>query len=418
VRQRRLETIQYQAFDNYRDALAFAGRWPEVRTLVAEQLAQRREIATEPNAGPEQWNDYAWLLLTCEPEDLRDPDEARMWATRAVEQAGDLDAELQGLCHDTQARAFAMLGDPERAVVTQRRAVEILRTTEDEEVTEYAVSQLVTYAMQAGEEDGVGELVQEQLSAIRDAHGDDSSARANALRLLGQELADRGLHHQSGGPLRLAAGEARNLSDRTELLRILITYASSLARAGDVDAAHRVLDEATALYGDLYVGEPIDWQPGIGYTDSGERSSDAVDAKRDLALAMIDAGRLEDADEFTREVAAVSRWRARPAYGRLYLAQGQPVAAEPWLRISLFQSRRSDWVQDAPWRFASLESDYGLCLAELGRLDEAEKMLSGAHARAMEWCGPQSSTTRLAAARLHRVRQAQGAPSVALDPTK
>jgi tetratricopeptide (TPR) repeat protein len=230
--------------------------------------------------------------------------------------------------------------------------------------------------------------------------------RKVALKIikLGRELADRGLHAQADKPFRHATESGRSLSDKLPLLESLIAWGSSRALAGETEEARALLDEAGALYHDLFVEEPIDWQPGIGFADTGERSWDAVTAKRDLVMALIDMGRLEEADELIRQVAAVSRAQARYATGRLLLARNDPAGAEPALRRAMFWGRRRDMDVEQPYRFARLECDYGRCLIDLHRHDEAEDLLVRAHARACEWAGPNSTVAEQTAAQLERLR--------------
>jgi serine/threonine protein kinase/tetratricopeptide (TPR) repeat protein len=86
----------------------------------SEALALAREIADSPRASPQDLNGYAWDLLTCEPEDLRNPATALHYAARAVEETGGRDPNIL----DTLALAYFLNGDPERAVSTQSRALQ------------------------------------------------------------------------------------------------------------------------------------------------------------------------------------------------------------------------------------------------------------------------------------------------------
>jgi tetratricopeptide (TPR) repeat protein len=255
--------------------------------------------------------------------------------------------------------------------------------------------------------DGTGavDAMDEWMRAFIDSC-EEGTEEAVALRLLGQDLARRGLHERAETPFRRAIENGRSLSDKLPLFRSLIAFGSSRARAGDMEEARTLLDEAGALYREIFAGEPIDWRPGIGYDDAGERSPDAVTVKRDLALALIDTGLLEEAEELLRQVRAVHHGRARYATGRLLLAKGDAAAAEPPLHHALFSAR---WlVEEEPYRFARREIEYGQCLTELGRHAEAEELLTRAHGRALEWGGPHSSNVELAAEQLGRLRRVRG----------
>ncbi len=67
-------------------------------------------------------NDYAWVLLTCRLEDLRDPQAALPLAVEANEMTGHQDAYYL----DALALAYSMTGDMSRAIEYQRKAVDRL----------------------------------------------------------------------------------------------------------------------------------------------------------------------------------------------------------------------------------------------------------------------------------------------------
>ncbi len=67
-------------------------------------------------------NEYAWYLLTCELEDLRDPQAALPVAKRAVEMSAGEDVAIL----DTLALAYSMTGDTAKAIETQEKAVLLL----------------------------------------------------------------------------------------------------------------------------------------------------------------------------------------------------------------------------------------------------------------------------------------------------
>ncbi|HZN56838.1 MAG TPA: tetratricopeptide repeat protein, partial [Planctomycetota bacterium] len=96
-----------------------------------EQLARQtrkklfeilQRIVAAPNAAATHFNHYAWTLLTCEIEDLRDPKAALPLAQRAVELTHGQDfASL-----DTLALALFLTGDVARAVATSEKALSLL----------------------------------------------------------------------------------------------------------------------------------------------------------------------------------------------------------------------------------------------------------------------------------------------------
>lgn len=95
------------------------GKIDEQRPLVAERLERLKRAAMRPDADALALSAYAWELVTCQPEDLRDPAAALPFSQRAVE----LDAGLDANILDTLALVQRMTGNLDQAIATQRRAV-------------------------------------------------------------------------------------------------------------------------------------------------------------------------------------------------------------------------------------------------------------------------------------------------------
>ncbi len=96
---------------------------PEALRAVTEQLIGLRQWAAdraEADAGA--LNDYAWILLTCEPPDLRDPAAALPYVKKAVE----MSKMRQPAILDTLALAQFLLGDVDAAIETERQALSLL----------------------------------------------------------------------------------------------------------------------------------------------------------------------------------------------------------------------------------------------------------------------------------------------------
>ncbi len=98
------------------------GKPDEARPYVAKVIRHRRRAAEQPDANASDLNEYAWFLLTCEPDDLRDAQAALPVAKRAVEMSGGENAAIL----DTLALAYFMTGDTAKAVETQEKAVSVL----------------------------------------------------------------------------------------------------------------------------------------------------------------------------------------------------------------------------------------------------------------------------------------------------
>ncbi len=102
--------------------LSMQGRSEEARSFVKEQIAVRRRAATAEDAHPAALNDYAWILMTCEFDDLRDAAAALPIAKRAVLAEGGQDPNIW----DTLGLAYELNHDLPRAIESQRRAMELL----------------------------------------------------------------------------------------------------------------------------------------------------------------------------------------------------------------------------------------------------------------------------------------------------
>lgn len=76
---------------------------------MAELIRHRRRAAEQPDAKAIDPNEYPWFLLTCEPEDLRDPQAALAAATRAVEMSDAEDAAI------ADTLAYFITGDTAKA---------------------------------------------------------------------------------------------------------------------------------------------------------------------------------------------------------------------------------------------------------------------------------------------------------------
>ncbi len=109
------------------------GRATLARELAADLLSRRRAAATGPEATAAAMNEYAWLLLTCEPPNLRDPEQALGFAERACGLTERRNAEYL----DTLALAYHGTGRTDRAAETEREAIALLPEGESPARAEY-----------------------------------------------------------------------------------------------------------------------------------------------------------------------------------------------------------------------------------------------------------------------------------------
>jgi len=99
-------------------AMCLLAECQEQRGDVDLALEILREVAERPGASHWVLNDYAWLLLTAEPEALRDPEAALEIALRANEMSGYRWSEQLY----TLAVAYYRTGDRAKATETEQKA--------------------------------------------------------------------------------------------------------------------------------------------------------------------------------------------------------------------------------------------------------------------------------------------------------
>jgi eukaryotic-like serine/threonine-protein kinase len=113
-RQRLADTLSYIASSEL-----FTGKPVEARRDARRSLEIAKEVADLPNANLDQIYTYAWLAVTVDPADLRDPKGALPYAKRAAEMHGVHNA----LSLHVLAQAYGELGDYASAEEAEQKAV-------------------------------------------------------------------------------------------------------------------------------------------------------------------------------------------------------------------------------------------------------------------------------------------------------
>jgi len=108
------------------------GSTDEARSIAVELLSSRKAAAEAPESDSSARNNYAWALLTCEPAELQDPEEALKFALEANELGGFRKANHL----DTLALAYHRTGRNAEAVDTQKKAIKRLPAGDDQ-LSEY-----------------------------------------------------------------------------------------------------------------------------------------------------------------------------------------------------------------------------------------------------------------------------------------
>ena len=98
------------------------GHPDKVHRFAARSLSVLKELVEIPGASAHHFNHYAWELLTSEVRELQDPQTALRYARKANELAAGKDPGIL----DTLALAQFRTDEPEEAVQTQKRALQLL----------------------------------------------------------------------------------------------------------------------------------------------------------------------------------------------------------------------------------------------------------------------------------------------------
>jgi tetratricopeptide (TPR) repeat protein len=98
----------------------------EARSYDQRGLELAKGVADRPGATGEQMYNYAWLAVTVDPADLRNPAGALPYAIKAVE----LSKSQEPLCLHVLSQAYSELGDYRRAVEVEEKALELFAPVE------------------------------------------------------------------------------------------------------------------------------------------------------------------------------------------------------------------------------------------------------------------------------------------------
>ncbi len=224
-------------------ALLAQGKTEGAEPYVAELIALRRRTAQATDASPQTLNAYAWLLLTCEPADLRDPAAALEAAETAAELSGRHDAEILG----TLALAQKMNGDPQAAIATQKEALALFPPADFMDKVPYE-QQLAAFCREAGELDTLEDYYRDSVARTRAALPPGALAIGKSLETLGHFLLERRRHTEAESILREVLGIYHGALPEGAWLPAEVESAlgEALAGQGRFDEAERLLTGAHA----------------------------------------------------------------------------------------------------------------------------------------------------------------------------
>jgi tetratricopeptide (TPR) repeat protein len=159
----------------------------EAKPFMPALLELRRREARARDAEPTTLSQYAWLLLTCEPVELRDPATALDTARTAADLSGRQDERIL----DTLALAEKENGNLQAAIEIQKEALLLVKPT-DGELRGELQGRLVGYYQEAEDLEGLETWLREELARMRASVPPTSLPLAFALVGLGETLIESG----------------------------------------------------------------------------------------------------------------------------------------------------------------------------------------------------------------------------------
>lgn len=98
------------------------GETERARAYTLRLLQLQKQLANKPDARALDLNNYAWTLLSCQPESLRDATTALAYAQKAARMTNGEDANIL----DTLAWAYFLTGNRKLAIRTEEKALALL----------------------------------------------------------------------------------------------------------------------------------------------------------------------------------------------------------------------------------------------------------------------------------------------------
>ncbi|UCE59915.1 MAG: serine/threonine protein kinase [Phycisphaerales bacterium] len=414
-----------QAMLDRAEVLTFVGRIDDARVVAQTLLDALKGIVKEHPDDPSALSDYARVLLSCEPADMRDTAAALLLAERAVELNGANAPHIL----DTVALAYDRAGDHDRARETQMKSLELL-SPEASRDPRY-VANLVRYMLHKGDIEAANRLVFEGAEALRKALGEDDPRLPAQLFEAGYSLVDAGHYAMATALLIEALERYRTLfgNEHDEVAHTLVTLGQVYQFAGKCEESVEVFKEAVPLcrrlLGDDHrrLADALMSQ-GMALKACGqaEAATEAhrgaleiyrnlgientplgLNVKRNLANALTAMGRYDEAMRHTEEVVEAARTlyggmhpltiATMHTMGKLLLKHGRLHQAEPVLRECLELSRKRNLPEHMIRYLAQIQISLGRCLMSQGRHEEAEALLLEAYAGMRDTRGEAHSLT-------------------------
>lgn len=222
-------------------ALHRQGKSEGAEPYIAELIQLRRHNAQQRDVTATTLNQYAWLLLTCEPEELRDPKTALPVAKEAARLSGRQSAEIL----DTLAVAQKMTGDLDAAIETQKEALKLLSCVEFETVFEYG-QVLAAFYREAGRLDELEQWYRDSVAEARAILPPGSLALAMSIRTLGEFLLEQQRFSEAERAFRevLEMGRQALPENHWRIYEVETIVGTSLAGQGRFEEAESIIVNA------------------------------------------------------------------------------------------------------------------------------------------------------------------------------
>ncbi|MFH1749088.1 MAG: serine/threonine-protein kinase [Planctomycetota bacterium] len=278
-------------FNNLLRVLRTLGDREALRNCLAKRLEQRRLAAEQPGAGALVVNSYAWMLLSCEMPELRDPQRALTAALQAMELNDGQNANIL----DTLALAYQMSGDIDSAIETQRAALARASIGGPYNIMEMEM-RLISYMVEGGFYLDASKAASERLAKQFGQLPSADASLGGALALRGQALLEDG-----------------NSAAAENVLRECL-----IMRQHDLPTEHWLIGDAMSLLGSALAaqGKLVEAEPILmnGYATIRNDPQAPIDRRR----------------------------QARARIVELYETWGKPDAAAQWRQIADMPETTSD----------------------------------------------------------------------------
>ena len=233
-------------------------------------------------------------------------------------------------------------------------------------------------------------LYQELWQLRRKVYGEENQSTVDSLRALAEAQLAAGRYAEAGTHLAEVLAWHRKQSQQPHpgLTRILTKYGQYLCAVDRLEEAQTYLEEAMDL-GQKQLGrDHLEYAATMAAMAEYHRREKDHDHAVSLLLQVLDifkrAG-LADHPESVRHLLALSR---------IYQAQGLCQQATPLLERALTIRRRA--LPKGNWLIAQVQIAIGSCLANNGRIAEANQMLQGAYRTYLDQLGQDHPQTKKA----------------------